>query len=245
MYGIIYLVTNKVNQKVYVGQTVRTLEARQYRHFQSAGYGSDTYFHRALRQYGKENFEWSVLDQAVSRSELNKKERHWIKFYKATNSQYGYNLTFGGEGGIPTEETRLRLSLAHIGKPNGCLGHKHSEETKEKIRQALKDNPKVIARNKRHSEIMRGRPSSFKGKHHTSEAKEKLSAASKEWWKKMGVSARKAAAIKRSKLTEEDIIEIRKRTENGERHSKIAALYGVSLTVVSNIKNKKRWAWIK
>lgn len=119
MYMIIYLVTNLINQMKYVGQTTRTLKQRKSSHLSSSKKGSTYYLHRAIRKYGAENFKWEVIHNATSEEELNEKETYFIKEYN-TNSQVGYNLTEGGRG---------------------IRGWKHSELTKEKIKQcAIKNN---------------------------------------------------------------------------------------------------------
>lgn len=119
MYMIIYLVTNLINQMKYVGQTIRTLKQRKSSHLSSSKKGSTYYLHRAIRKYGAENFKWEVIYNATSEEELNEKETFFIKEYN-TNSQDGYNLTEGGRG---------------------IRGWKHSELTKEKIKQcAIKNN---------------------------------------------------------------------------------------------------------
>ncbi len=116
---IIYLVTNLINQMKYVGQTTRTLKQRKSSHLSSSKKGSTYYLHRAIRKYGAENFKWEVIYNASSEEELNEKETFFIKEYN-TNSQDGYNLTEGGRG---------------------IRGWKHSELTKEKIKQcAIKNN---------------------------------------------------------------------------------------------------------
>ena len=116
---IIYLVTNLINQMKYVGQTIRTLKQRKSSHLSSSKKGSTYYLHRAIRKYGAENFKWEVIYNASSEEELNEKETYFIKEYN-TNSQDGYNLTEGGRG---------------------IRGWKHSELTKEKIKQcAIKNN---------------------------------------------------------------------------------------------------------
>jgi hypothetical protein len=103
----------------YVGQTTRTLKQRKSSHLSSSKKGSTYYLHRAIRKYGAENFKWEVIYNASSEEELNEKETFFIKEYN-TNSQDGYNLTEGGRG---------------------IRGWKHSELTKEKIKQcAIKNN---------------------------------------------------------------------------------------------------------
>ena len=97
MYGIIYKVTNKINGKVYIGQTIRTLAERIYYHYYRADHEPEvtkTHFINAIRKYGKDNFLWEEIDFANSQSELNEKEKYWIQFYNSV--EYGYNIQAGG-----------------------------------------------------------------------------------------------------------------------------------------------------
>lgn len=121
----IYVVTNKINGKQYVGQTVRDLGDRLKRHFNDAEKGDDLYFHRAILKYGKENFLIEEIDTAETREELNKKEIYWIG--KLDTYKNGYNSTLGGEGGNTyakkTEEEmaaiKEKIAKANIGANNG------------------------------------------------------------------------------------------------------------------------------
>ena len=98
MYGIIYKVTNKINNKIYIGQTINSLTRRKTNHYAAARTKKDTlFFHKAIRKYGKDNFIWEVLKQADTREELNELECFYIKQYNSNNSEYGYNMTAGGE----------------------------------------------------------------------------------------------------------------------------------------------------
>lgn len=78
----IYKITNKINNKAYIGQTIRPVHQRFNRHVNDA-YNKikDTHFCRALCKYGKEAFIVEIIDHAFSIEELNKKEQYWIKFY--------------------------------------------------------------------------------------------------------------------------------------------------------------------
>lgn len=89
---IIYKITNIINHKVYIGQTVNSLEQRFKRHKQDALSGRlDTHFARALRKYGAENFVAEIIDTAESQEELTQKEYYWIGYYHACED--GYNET--------------------------------------------------------------------------------------------------------------------------------------------------------
>lgn len=100
-YGIIYCAYNKINQKRYIGQTTQLLCERRGAHYSK---DPDIYFHRALRKYKKEDWEWIILDDSTTADELNEKEKYWINFYQTCNPNKGYNILPGGLGGKPTSE---------------------------------------------------------------------------------------------------------------------------------------------
>ena len=96
-YGIIYCITNKINKKRYVGQTRQKLSARMRSHnYCSKKANPKNYIHRAIKKYGKTQFDIEVLDEADNFEDLNNKEVDWI--YILNTIDYGYNLTAGGEG---------------------------------------------------------------------------------------------------------------------------------------------------
>lgn len=121
---IIYKITNKINGKIYIGQTVGTLEARWKRHVRSK---DDSIFHRAVRKHGAECFTAEVIDVACSISELNKKEKYWIDYYKTLDRTKGYNMTAGGRSGAVdmkrSIETRRKIA-------DSIRGDKHWNATK-------------------------------------------------------------------------------------------------------------------
>tara|TARA_R110000822_G_scaffold25364_4_gene76833 strand:- start:4047 stop:4751 length:705 start_codon:yes stop_codon:yes gene_type:complete len=96
---IIYKVTNKINDKSYIGQTIRNLDKRKQSHLNVVYNNPQFAFHYAIRKYGKENFKWEVLCECDNIDELNEKEKYYIKEYK-TFGETGYNMTTGGEGFI-------------------------------------------------------------------------------------------------------------------------------------------------
>ena len=109
--GLIYLSKNKINNKIYIGQTIQTLEKRKRRHENDALSNSDhVIFHRALKKYGIENFEWSVLESNIEEKFLNDKEKYYIKKYKSNDPDIGYNMTPRGES-RPTSHYILNNDL--------------------------------------------------------------------------------------------------------------------------------------
>lgn len=88
----IYKITNKINQKIYIGQTIHPIEERLKRHFQDALSGRvETHLAKAIRKYGVDNFYIELIDKAETQEELTKKEYYWIEQYNAINK--GYNET--------------------------------------------------------------------------------------------------------------------------------------------------------
>lgn len=94
-YGIIYKITNKINNKVYIGQTINTLKQRFKGHIYKKGC---VYLHNAIVKYGVNNFSIEELEK-VERKYLNEREIYWISFYKSNKKEYGYNILSGGNNG--------------------------------------------------------------------------------------------------------------------------------------------------
>jgi predicted GIY-YIG superfamily endonuclease len=132
---IIYKITNLINNKVYIGQTIQTLEKRWSHHNKL---DSNCYvLNRALKKYGKANFKIEKIAEASSREKLNKLEALYIKNYNCL-SPNGYNLTTGGDSCVVSEQTRKKMSIAAKGIKNPFYGKKHSEEIKQKIKESRK-----------------------------------------------------------------------------------------------------------
>lgn len=109
---LIYLVTNKINGSVYVGQTTLTLEQRKSYHERESlcEHRSTVKFHNALLKYGFENFVWEALCECDSQEELDYYEQLYIAQYNACDRIKGYNLKLGGRsGGLMTEEAKANL----------------------------------------------------------------------------------------------------------------------------------------
>lgn len=88
--GIIYIITNKVNGKVYIGQTRKALSERMRHHFSK--YETCTKLKEAITSYGKDNFTYNVLE-LVPYSKLNEREAYYIAQYNSVSN--GYNIKKG------------------------------------------------------------------------------------------------------------------------------------------------------
>lgn len=100
-YGIIYCAYNKVNGKRYIGQTSQLLCERKSGHYTK---DPEIYFHRALRKYNINDWEWTIIKECFSKEELDEQEDYWINFYDARDPDKGYNIRGGGANAKPTQD---------------------------------------------------------------------------------------------------------------------------------------------
>ncbi|MBR2775264.1 MAG: GIY-YIG nuclease family protein [Selenomonadaceae bacterium] len=136
MYGVIYTLIDGINDKEYIGQTVRPVEVRFKQHAKT-----DSYIGRAIRAHGEDMFSIVVLKECESKEELDYWEKHFIKS-RNTKSPNGYNLTGGGErnsgednpfyGKHHTAEVLAKISATNKGNKY-WLGRHHSKETLAKM----------------------------------------------------------------------------------------------------------------
>lgn len=109
----IYKITNLINGKIYIGKD--TVSDKNY-------YGSGLLIKRAINKHGIENFKKEILEECNNNDELCIREKYWIEKYNSTNSQIGYNISKGGDGGDtisnnPNKEAiRLKISNVRKGK---------------------------------------------------------------------------------------------------------------------------------
>lgn len=91
----IYIIKNKINEKVYIGQAVNT-QNRWWHHLSDARKSKKySLIDRAINKYGKENFYYEILESQVEN--YNEREQYWIKKYNSITPN-GYNIAIGGQG---------------------------------------------------------------------------------------------------------------------------------------------------
>jgi len=130
MNAHIYIVTNLVNNKQYVGQTI----------IGNNKYGHGTLLQNAYKKYGKSNFTYEIISSKInSKNLLNYLEKFWIKQCNSIRP-FGYNIEIGGQdtgyGLKHSEATKQKLKVLNLGKNHPFYGKKHSEESKQKIRES-------------------------------------------------------------------------------------------------------------
>ena len=89
----IYKITNKINNKAYIGQSVNIFQRWKYHR---THIDNEQALYKALKKYGVENFTFEILEETeADKNILNEKEIYYIEKYK-TYGKGGYNLTPGG-----------------------------------------------------------------------------------------------------------------------------------------------------
>lgn len=155
--AIIYIYTNLINGKIYIGQTLHP-NKRFSAH--KRAYHDNSTFHFAIKKYGFENFKYEILHTFNYRSKeeakilLNFWEKFYIKECDSANKNVGYNLTQGGDGTVGyklTAERRKKISNFMKAHPNSGMYHKGnipynkgvpcSEVTKHKLSEYNKKHP--------------------------------------------------------------------------------------------------------
>ena len=177
----IYKTTNIVNNKIYIGKAENQKESYL---------GSGYILKKAIKKYGKSNFEKEILEHCTSRDMLNNREIYWIKAFNSTNPDIGYNITSGGTGGNTflyknkDEMNIIKEKISKAGK-NKSFTEEHRKKLSESAakRKGNKPNPHKGKKIEdfmdiKEAKILRKRLSSkLKGKKLTKEHKEKLKEA--------------------------------------------------------------------
>ena len=166
---IIYRVTNKINGKQYIGQTIHSFEHRKSEHISKSITNNDKmYFHRAIKKYGKEAFKWDIIHACDTIDMLNFCEKFYIGLHN-TMVPNGYNLKEGGKNAKCSKETKVKLSKS-------LLGYIHTDEAKKNMSKASKGRVFSEETRRKLSEANKGNKSRT-GQPHTEETKLKISKA--------------------------------------------------------------------
>lgn len=131
----IYLRTNIINGKQYVGQT-SNIKRRDYKFYNLKNFYANEYLTEERNKYGLENFKTEILEETDSREKAWDLEEKYIKEFD-TKYPNGYNFSNGGPGtnGFKaSEETRKKLSQK-------LSGLKRTNEFKKKVSQSLTNHP--------------------------------------------------------------------------------------------------------
>lgn len=180
MTGFIYLITNSVNGKRYIGKTGKSIITRLKEHLKaSRDLSNELHFARAIRKHGEASFSTEVLEslENPSRDFLSEREKFFIAELKPE-----YNKTPGGDGwsiGMShTVETKAKMKASATGRVT-------SQETKDKlsaihtgriISPEWAKKVSVANTGKMHTQETKDLiGANWKGRSHSNEAKEKMS----------------------------------------------------------------------
>lgn len=215
----IYKVTNAINNKIYIGKT-KYPKKRWESHLSTAknpttNKNGDTYFYRAIRKHGEQNFKFEIIDEFDTEDLCMQAEISYIAKFNSMNRDIGYNRTNGGDGASGykfSEEQKKQLNqekkITYIGEGNPFFGKTHTEETKNKIRAA-------------HAGKYDGDKNPFFNKTHSEEALQKM---------------RDNHYNKRKYLNDDEINNIRQLyASNNYTYKQLSEIYNVSTSLIRNI----------
>ena len=138
----VYMHTNKINGKKYVGITKEKPERRWGKN--GCRYRTGV-FAKAIAKYGWDNFEHKILFENLSQIEAQQKEIDLIKEFRSFANEYGYNSTKGGEryfGFVFSDQTKEKMSVS--AKNRNC-DHSRSEEYKKWLSKHCKDTGRTVS----------------------------------------------------------------------------------------------------
>lgn len=158
---VVYKIVNDVNGKMYIGQTIQSIESRMSEHIDSAKKGSMNSIHQAIRQYGAEHFHIEVVTTATTREQLYQLEAYYVDLWNTV--EQGYNDIGGGRFGSNNPMNYAKVKERHDKVMR-------SEEVRSKISSTLKkyyrenhDSPAEVEHRRKLSEQKRALYASAKG----------------------------------------------------------------------------------
>ena len=135
----IYKIVNKINGKVYIGQTGENFQRRYLFHNWKLcnNIHDNQHLQKSWNKYGKDNFQFEIVEELKDSSMLNDREIYWIKYYRENGNCY--NIQDGGQPKCLHHYISAE-SRKHVGEINRqrMLGTKLSEETKHKMSESRK-----------------------------------------------------------------------------------------------------------
>ena len=141
MNYIIYKITNKINGKIYIGQTIGSLSARWHKHCRTNS--KCMALKNAIQKYGKENFTIKLISHCESLNLANHREEYYIKIMKSLNPM-GYNILLGGNNRVLSENTKNKISKTLKGRKQTVVHKKNHLKGIQKRFRENKPHPNSI-----------------------------------------------------------------------------------------------------
>ena len=209
----IYLITNKINGKIYIGQSIdihrrysehkRSGQPEKYSHKGERDLNSP--IHLAMQKYGVENFTLSILEEC-SKEQLNEKQKYWIKKYNSCDKTIGYNVSEGGQDKVGAKgefHSQAKLTQAEV------------NDIKDKLKNTTLSLTEI---NQIYPQVTKGVLSMINQGHIWREGNEQYPI-------RVMNSGMKGSKNPRAKISEETAMEIRVRYSEGESPTKLAKEY--------------------
>ena len=263
-FGVVYMIKNKINNRVYIGQTTQ-YKRRKKDHFKELS--KNKHINCELQQdynkYGNDAFEISILKECCNLQERLDFEKYYIDYYGGINSSNTYNMT---DKCNLNKKVKLSISKSHIGKKHTKLSKSRLSNIKlnfyktadglickEKISNGLKDYYKtdegIRQRNvmsNRAKELYCGEKNPMYGKHHSKETRQKISETKKsrkiipynKGKKGLYKHSEKTKSIlkeKSTKYSEENIDELRRLYDELGTYSAVAKVKNMNSNIVSRL----------
>lgn len=153
---IVYLITNLINEKYYVGWSSTDFISRWNLHIEVAKSGANYHLSRAIRKYGPENFSYQILALVLTRGEAKNLEKVWIQLLKANHPEIGYNMTSGGDGWHGYDSYSEEDKIALIEKRRNSLIERWKNPTQKQLQCFIKISQKLKGRSGR-TDVKKGK----------------------------------------------------------------------------------------
>ena len=245
IYGFIYITTNTVNGKKYIGQKVFIKGWKTY-------LGSGTNLLKAIKKYGRENFIREIIAVACSSEELNLREIETIKNHNAVNDSNYYNISFGGDafmaGRKLSDDAKRKIGAK-------SKGRSLSAEARLLISVANKGRTKSKELRKKFSLLFSGSNNPNFGKHLSAESKARIGNANRckspsretrekmrsaQTGRKLSEESKRKVSMSKIKFNQDQVIEIRRKYAFRKyTQPQLAKEYSCSRGTISAIINLK------
>lgn len=220
----IYIIQNKLDLKIYVGQT-KNPKIRWNQHKVRTKNNSSQYIHNAMRFHGIENFTFQIIEEYNLEKDVNEAEEFWIQFFQTRDSNIGYNLTNGGcgsRGFKHSQEAIVKMSKIRSDYYLDPVAVKNQSDAAFKHYQ---ENPDTIEKIK----------SSLKEFYKNPEARESNSKAQLKYYLENANSGKKNSFSKKRKYSTEIIEEIKRLHNIGWKNIDLAKKFNIHPSYISGV----------
>lgn len=135
----VYIHTNKINNKKYIGQTQYGDDPNK-RWRNGFGYKDCTYFYKAIQKYGWNNFEHEIIASNLTQEEANHFEELLIEKFETMSSDKGYNIKSGGENHIRSEASIVK----QVSAMKNTIRERHKIESSKKYQERFDNSDPAI-----------------------------------------------------------------------------------------------------